>query len=399
MAVDYDLVIIGATEVGYYLAIESTQRGARVAWICAPEFGFTSFETADQLGHQATYDFAQAQKLGVDLITESGKFISPKIFALAHRQLSSRTFVITLPLPQVHRPILGIENLTREKENYGEKLPRSLILIGNDPVTCTWAQRLAKQGEEIKLLVNTTHILPNCDVEVARYLQAQMETEGIQIYTYEQVNAIELLENPNSNYRVWTNNHTFDCEQVYLPSQTQIYDRLQLAAARVMQRDGSINLNAHLQTSNRRIYWCENLANLPVVLGNTLFFPTRKQRLSSIITATQPNLVSLGMTEIQAKLKYGKDITTMIQKLPDGIAKIICRGNGEILGIHSLGLEAKQITESVAIAIAQKLKIQNLTNSSGILTEFARQFQQEQRSKKNDDFGWHWFNFRRDYDL
>jgi pyruvate/2-oxoglutarate dehydrogenase complex dihydrolipoamide dehydrogenase (E3) component len=397
MAVDYDLVIIGATEVGFHLAMASAQRDARVAWICDRDFG-GDFDFEHQLGHR----LVQSQKLGVDLITEGGRFISPRIFAVADRQLSSRTFAIALPLPLLQRPILGID-LTKNADslNSSEKLKRSLVIIGNDSHTCKWAQRLAKEGKEVKLLVNSAHILPNCDVEVARYLQAQMETEGIQIYTYEQVNAIEVLEedsSESSKYRVWTNNRTFDCEQILLPSQTQIYDRLDLAAARVVQKDGLISLNNRLQTSNHRIYWCENLANLPVVLVNTLYFPTVEYQPAPIITSTQPNLVSLGITEINAKLKYGKDVTIMVQKLPDGIAKIICRSNGEILGIHSLGLEAKQITESVAIAMTQKLKIQSLANSSGILSQFARQFHQ-QRSKKNNDLSWQWFNFRRDFEF
>jgi pyruvate/2-oxoglutarate dehydrogenase complex dihydrolipoamide dehydrogenase (E3) component len=442
MAVDYDLVIIGGTHVGKQLAIEAASKDARVAWVYGygiglndfnidrldlSNRGFNDLELGNHLfKNKFKPELSDCQKLGVDLIAGSGIFLSPKIFEVDRRQLSSRTFAIALPLPQPHRSIYfpksGLESAFSAKvllDNLG-KLPRSLILIGSDSLTCCWAQKLNQLGMQITLLVDSTHILPGCDVEVVRYLQAGMETNGIQIFTYTQVNAIEsladscdlitpdLLVSSEMNFRVWVNNstskqHFFEAEAVLCLGQTSIYSDLQLAAARVKQIDGKINLNQYLQTSNRRIYWCENHTDRSVVLGNSLFIPTRKKQYSPLISYTHPNLVSLGISEIDARLKYGNNLVIITETLNDGISKIICRDTGEVFAVHTLGMEAKQITETVAIAIKQKLKLQNLRDYPGILGEFAKQFisqsQLRQRIKSQDDFWWHWFNFRRDYDL
>jgi pyruvate/2-oxoglutarate dehydrogenase complex dihydrolipoamide dehydrogenase (E3) component len=436
MAVDYDLVIIGATKVGLDLAIKAAQKDARIAWVCASELGYDDLEfglDGNELGQKLggsrsqhgkanrRYWFDYCQKLGIDLIATGGTFISPRSFALKDRQLNARTFAIALPQPQPHRAILGIEpqflkhDLFNQPLDGTQSLPRSLVLIGNDSFSCAIAQRLAQQRKEITLLVDSQHILPNCELDIVRYLQAKMEADGIRIYTSTQVNAIERLENFQNdsdskfNYRIWINNDQlpnrfFDCEGLFLPNHISTYQNLQLGAARVAQKDGRVLLNQHLQTSNHRIYWCESDADLVIVLANTLYFPLSIKKHLSYIAETQPNLVSLGLTEIDARLKYGKDLISLILPLKDGIAKLLCRQNGEIIAIHCMGIEARQITETILIAIRQRLKIQELDQSLAILRDFASQFSNLRKHKKNvttltGDFWWHWFNFRRNWDL
>jgi pyruvate/2-oxoglutarate dehydrogenase complex dihydrolipoamide dehydrogenase (E3) component len=76
----------------------------------------------------------------------------------------------------------------------------------------------------------------------------------------------------------------------------------------------------------------------------------------------------VGLTEAQARRRYGKDVFVVRQyfKTLDkaqilgqttGFCKIIGRQSGEILGASIVGSEASELIGAIALAIRQKIKI------------------------------------------
>jgi pyruvate/2-oxoglutarate dehydrogenase complex dihydrolipoamide dehydrogenase (E3) component len=165
-------------------------------------------------------------------------------------------------------------------------------------------------------------------------------------------------------------------------------ESLNLEAAGVEVGERGIRVNEKLQTTNPRIYACGDVIGgyqfthvagyeASVVLKNALFFPVTKANYRVIpwATFTDPELARVGLTEKQAKERYGDDIYVLKQEFAGvdraqaeaatkGFAKIITRGNGEILGAHLVGASAGELLHEIVLAMSNNLKVSAL---SGII--------------------------------
>ena len=146
-----------------------------------------------------------------------------------------------------------------------------------------------------------------------------------------------------------------------------------------------VSVNAFLQTTNPRIYACGDVIGgyqfthvagyeANVVLKNALFFPFTKANYRVIpwATFTDPELARVGLTEQQARERYGDNIYVVKQDFAEvdraqaeaatsGFAKIITRRNGEILGAHLVGSAAGELIHEIVLAMSHKLKISALS--------------------------------------
>ena len=162
-------------------------------------------------------------------------------------------------------------------------------------------------------------------------------------------------------------------------------ESLNLEAAGVSINQLGIKVNHKLQTTNPCIYACGDVIGgyqfthvasyeAVVVLTNTLFFPISKvnYRVIPWATFTDPELARVGLTEQQAKEQYGEDVYVLKQPFasvdralaeakPQGFAKIITRGNGEILGAHLVGSSAGELIHEIVLAMSHRLKVSALT--------------------------------------
>jgi pyruvate/2-oxoglutarate dehydrogenase complex dihydrolipoamide dehydrogenase (E3) component len=158
-----------------------------------------------------------------------------------------------------------------------------------------------------------------------------------------------------------------------------------LEAAGVTINQSGIKVNHKLQTTNPYIYACGDVIGgyqfthaagyeAVVVLTNALFFPISKvnYRVIPWATFTDPELARVGLTEAQAKEKYGEDICFLKQHFAGvdraiaeaktlGFAKIITRSNGEILGAHLVGASAGELIHEIVLAMSHGLKVSALT--------------------------------------
>ncbi|MEO0768935.1 MAG: pyridine nucleotide-disulfide oxidoreductase, partial [Cyanobacteria bacterium J06649_4] len=88
-------------------------------------------------------------------------------------------------------------------------------------------------------------------------------------------------------------------------------------------------------------------------------------------TFTEPELSRVGLTEQQARDRYGDDVYVLKQGFDGvdralaesagyGFAKFITKGNGEILGAHIVGAHAGELIHEAVLAMSNKLKVSAL---------------------------------------
>ena len=428
MAVDYDLVIIGSSWAGIYAAEKAAQFQARVALVTQGEDLFLandmlvnhSISEAGQLNYQlANSPFASASAvnspfvslreaadwarginsvmqiknslsrlaaLGVDVIAGKGEFCRlPKLaLAVAKRKLRSRNFLLatgtnfvpTLIEDSISPGYLSLRELWQQDL---ADLGQNIIVVGDDPTALELAQTLARFDKKVTLVAKSSRILPQEDLDVALLIQAQLEAEGIKIYSNSKVSQLKTID---AQKWLQAGDRALVADEIIIADYRQPnIAGLNLAGIDVKYDQTRVYVNHKLQTTNPNIFACGDLIggyNLPhitsyeinLILKNTLFFPWYKTNYYSLPWAilTQPNLARVGLTEKQAKQQYGAEIYVIKEYLSDvvqaqilerttGFCKLLVRENGEILGCSLLCDRAAELITTMALMIQHKIRL------------------------------------------
>ncbi|HEY9851440.1 MAG TPA: FAD-dependent oxidoreductase [Leptolyngbyaceae cyanobacterium] len=342
------------------------------------------------------YSPAVLASLGVDVIFGEGEFCRKPHFGFVVNEqiLRSRTYLIATGSRSVIPEINGLQStgfLTPEtiwQQKISSDLPKSLIFIGGDPVGIELAQTFARLGSRVTLVVSNAHILPKEDPEASILVQAQLEAEGVRVLTGHQVTQVKWIDDKKW---VQAGDKAIDGDEIVLAiAQQPNVESLNLEGAGVKVDRYGIKVNQKLQTTNPRIYACgdvlggyrfAHVANYEarIALKNMLFFPLFKVDYRHIPWAifSDPELARVGLTEEQARSRYGDDVLVLrryfktidkaqMQGETTGFCKIIVLRNGEILGAHLVGPQASELIYAIALAMTQRIKIKALANLSTI---------------------------------
>ena len=395
--------------------------------------------------------------LGIDVVTGKGEFCRrPYLgFVVNNRRLRSRAYLIatssrpTIPdiqgLPTISyltpadiwqeergevREWTGDQIITPEvpPPQLSSQLKGSWVVIGSEPMGIQFAQTLRRLNCQVTLVTKAAQILLKEDPEASHLVQAQLEAEGIRVLTQSPVTQVRQIEDKKW---IQAGNLAIEADEILLATAQQLnLESLNLEGVGVKFSQQGLQVNEKLQTTNPRIYACGDLTNgyqfahiaeyeASIALKNALFAPVFKvnyQRIPRTIYC-EPQLAQVGLTEVQARERYGKEVLAIRQyfKTLDkaqllgettGFCKLLVRGNGEILGASIVGAEASELIGLIALAMQQKIKlgaIAKLPSASPTLSEIIRQTAREwqrQRLNRNNNlqnFLECFFNLRRNF--
>lgn len=429
MAVDYDIVIIGGGSGGLVVASAAAQLNAKVALVeksrlggdclwfgCVPSKSLLhASRVAHEVKHSSRFgiyttppdiQFSEAtghvqnvistiqphdsperfESLGVEVIFGEGQFKDQKTFTVNGRDLKARAFVVsTGSRPQVP-PIEGIEEagfLTNEQIFSLKERPQSLAVIGAGPIGCELGQAMHRLGSQVTIVSSREQILPKEDPEAALVVEKQLEADGVNILRGERAKKVEVIDGKK---HLWVGKEKIVVDEILVSSgRVPNVHSLNLEAAGVEYTEKGIVVNQKLQTTNKRIYGCGDVIGgyqfthvagyeAAVVVQNALFFPSAKAdyRVIPWATFTEPELARVGLSEKQARDRYGDKIEVLKQEFADvdraqaerateGFAKIITTSKGEILGAHLVGPSAGELIHEIILAMKNKLPVSALT--------------------------------------
>ncbi len=428
MSVEYDLVVIGGGSAGLVAASAGAQINAKVALVekallggdclhygCVPSksmihaaqiaynvktasrFGIYTSEPKinlqEALGHvHAVIDTIQAhdsterfEKLGVDVIYGKGRFVDEKTFEVNGRQLRARAFLVATGSRPSDLPVEGLKEagyLTNEQVFSIKDRPDTLAVIGAGPIGCELGQSFSRLGSKVTLIASRDVIMPKEDPEAAAVVQSQMAAEGVQILTNTRAQSVKVVDGKK---HVFTGKETIVVDEILVAAgRSPNVEALNLEAAGVEYDKQGIKVDDKLRTSNKRIYAAGDIIGgyqfthvagyeAGVAMQNALVFPTKKAdyRVIPWATFTEPELARVGLTENQARDRYGDDIYVLKQGFNGvdralaesagyGFAKFITKGNGEILGAHIVGPHAGELIHEAVLAMANNLKVSAL---------------------------------------
>ena len=336
------------------------------------------------------------QKLGIDVFTGAPRFIDNHHIRVGDKTLSSKTFVISTGSSPFIPPIDGIQEipyLTNKTIFDLEELPDSMVVMGGGPIGSEMASALSKLGVKITQVQVRDHILSREDKELVEILMKRMTENGVKILCNTRVSKFTKKGNrivvAVENERV----EEIETDAVLIAvGRRPNVNGLDLERAGVEYSPKGITVNDKLQTTAGNIYAIGDVIgsyqfshiaeyHAGIAVPNALLpLPIkRKANYENIVwtTFTDPEFARGGLSEAEAKEKYGNSIKVYrfnYEKVDRaktdlatiGMSKYITDKKGKLLGIHIIGERAGELLHEAQLAKSKGIpfhKIQSMVHA------------------------------------
>ncbi len=286
------------------------------------------------------------------------------------------------PLKKDGRRIIGSDealNLT--------DLPASMAIVGGGKRGVEFGTFFNTFGVAVTLIEREKRILPKLDREISTRYRILLTKRGVKVLTDAKVVSADLSGKENS-----ATLHILQkgkAEKLEFQKVLVVADRrgntegLNLEQASLTLKDGFISVDARMKTGSPGIFAAGD------VVGNGFFahraFLQAETAIKNILGKeskmdyrfvptclySYPEAASIGLTEEEAKAKYGE---IKVGKFPfvgcgravaaseqDGMVKIISDAKyGEIFGVHILGPRATELIHLGAMAMKHEIGVENI---------------------------------------
>ena len=402
-----DICIIGAGSGGLSVAAGAVQMGANVVLFeghkmggdclnygCIPSkallaagtsgmaFGKAMDHVSAAIETIAPHDSVQRfQALGVKVISQYGKFISPTQVQGGDTIITARRFVIATGSSPFVPPISGLQTVpydTNETIFQNRAKPKHLLVVGGGPIGMEMAQAHRRLGCEVTV-IDTARALGREDPEMAAIVLDNLRNEGVEIVEDAMVQQVRgqkaAIEIELADGRIFKGSHLL----IAVGRQPNL-DRLNLQVAGIEHHRGGIKVGANLRSTNKRVYAIGDVAgglqfthvagyHAGVVLKSMLFGLPAKAKTAHIPWAiyTDPELAQVGLTEAQAKEKHGHRLEVVrfdfagndrliTARKAKGLIKLMVV-KGRPVGVSIVGPLAGELIGVWAVALANNMKM------------------------------------------
>lgn len=328
------------------------------------------------------------KKHGIDVELGEAEFVGKNQVKINNRIYSGRKIVIATGSSPAMPRIKNIEKIgniyTNETIFDLDNLPKRLVVIGGGPIGLELGQAFSRLGVEVTIVQRGPNFLPKENPEISGILLKQLVEEGLNIHlscepvSFSSQNS--LVVRTKSGKTIILN---FDAVLIAAGRKLNIPKGLDNAGVELNEDGTKISVNEYLQTSNRNIYLCGDIAgsyqfthaaevHASIILNN--FFSPFKKKLSyenfSWVTYTDPEIATFGMSEEQLKESniYFKKIKQEYGEVDRGIVDnasgrlIIYINKNRILGGSLISPNAGEIFQELSLAMSAKLNIKHLFN-------------------------------------
>ncbi|MCK5706412.1 MAG: FAD-dependent oxidoreductase [Candidatus Aureabacteria bacterium] len=333
------------------------------------------------------------EERGITVIIGPPKFLNENTLEVNNEKITFKKCIISTGSHPLILPIEGLQDidyLTNETVFSLEKLPDSLIVLGGGPIGVELSQALNRLGVKVSIVEMMDRILFREDNEVSPFVEKKLVDEGVKLYTGQK--AVKFAK---ENGHVVVTLEDKDKKSSSLSASRVLaaigrapnVEGLDLEKAGVKYSRKGIEANAHLQTTNKKIFVCGDVVGpyqfshvaayqAYVAVRNALFRKIAWSKVSYInvpwATFTDPELARVGFTEIEAREKYSK---IKVYKTPysnvdrsktdvatEGLIKVITDKKGYVVGAHVVGSDAGEIIQGFLIAKSLKIKLEKLAS-------------------------------------
>lgn len=448
MSYDYDLFVIGAGSGGIATARRAAQYGAKVGIAeydrlggtcvnrgCVPKklmvyashfpsqfdaatgYGWSPVESQLNWYKMITAVNDEVTRLNgiyqrmldnskVEVYRGRAALVDAHTVAIGDQKVTADKILIAVGgKPVKPEDIPGIEHAITSNDIFHLKeQPKHLVVLGGGYIGIEFACILKGLGSEVTLIIRADKILRGFDEDIRSEIQEAMQKHGIRVLN----NMTDLAIAKTDTGLQLTVKQASDTEE------TLLVDAISLAATgrhpnlaglgientAVEVDGGAIAVNEYSQTAEPNIYAvgdCTDRINLtPVAINEGRAFAdthfggkSRTMSYENVPTAifTTPEAATVGLTETEAKEKYGEDkikiyrsrFRPMYYTLPNHDEKTLMKlvvntETDQVLGAHMVGDHAGEIIQGVAIAVKMGATKAQFDATVGIHPSSAEEF-------------------------
>jgi pyruvate/2-oxoglutarate dehydrogenase complex dihydrolipoamide dehydrogenase (E3) component len=262
-----------------------------------------------------------------------------------------------------------------------KSLPESMITLGGGPIGIELSSAFVRFGVDVTVILRHETILPRDEPEMTKLLTECLEKEGLKILSWMTVEKFYMKDKKIVLLLKDKDKKSFalEADSVLIATGREVnVEGLDLEKAGVAYSKLGIETDKTLRTTSKNIYAVgdvlgayefSHVAEYQAVIAvkNAMLPLPIKGRVNyeHIVwaTFTDPELAHSGLTEAQARKKYGDAVKVyrfdfndvdraIIDNKTVGFGKFIIGRGGKLLGIHILGERASEILHE-----AQALKV------------------------------------------
>ena len=420
-----DICVIGAGSGGLSVAAGAVQMGASVALIekgemggdclnygCVPSKALLAAGKSAQAHrsgakfgvapHEPEVDFAAVnahvkgviagiaphdsqerfEGLGCTVIRDAGKFVGPTTVEAGGYRIEARRVVISTGSSPFVPPIDGLDKtpyFTNETIFDNTELPERLIVVGGGPIGMEMAQAHRRLGSEVVVLEGAK-ALGKDDPEITAIALENLRAEGLDIR--EDAMAERVSHEGGKVHVHLKGGETVEGTHLLMAvGRKANVDGLELEKAGIEYSRRGITVGDNLKTSNKKVYAIGDVTgglqfthvagyHAGIVIRSLLFkMFWAKASTAHIpwVTYVDPEIAQVGLTEAEAKKKFGSSATVLRFEASDvdraraertgkGLIKVVLKGS-RIMGASIVGKGAGEMIHLWAYAIANKQKI------------------------------------------
>ncbi len=326
-------------------------------------------------------------KDGVEVVLWRASFRNPHTLNVGGRVLHSKRFIICTGAEPAFPPIPGLADvptLTYQNVFELQELPAHLLVLGGGPIGVELSQAFRRLGSRVTILQRGGRILPVADPEASSVLTGVLAREGIEVCAGEEAQNVE--QTPTGT-RVTTSKGTYvgDKLLVALGRRPKV-EGLGLEKAGVEFTEKGISVDDQLRTSQRHIYAAGDVTGsfqFTHYAGWQGFIAARnallpgssggKRETVPWVIFTDPQVGQAGLTEQQAR-ERGEQVRVHrwpVERIDraqtvgeqEGFIKLVARPDGTLLGATVVAGAGDELTNELALAIEQGLKLGDVARS------------------------------------
>lgn len=269
---------------------------------------------------------------GVQVVEDDAAFVAPGRVRVTGRELRYRRALIATGSSPVVPPIPGLAGvpvLTNETLWDLEELPRRLIVLGGGPIGCELGQAFARLGSRVTVVEMAPRLLTREEPQASELIAGRLRCEGIDVRVSTTATQVRRAGSGPGHELVVDH----DGRSASIP-----FDAILAATGRRPKTEGmglgsvgvqidergGVEVDARLRTSARSIYAAGDVTGaLPfthvaayharLATVNALFGARRRVSYDAVpwVTFTDPELGRVGMTEAEARSRWGDRATSI----------------------------------------------------------------------------------------
>jgi pyruvate/2-oxoglutarate dehydrogenase complex dihydrolipoamide dehydrogenase (E3) component len=341
-----------------------------------------------------------AKTLGVELMHGEASFIEPTMLQVGAELVSVKAVVVTTGSEDYIPEIKGLSEVpyatSRTLFTRVTSVPKSVVILGGGPVGCEYATFFAAVGSRVTIVQSASRLLPREDADVSAAVQASFEVRGVEVLT-----GAEVVEAVNGRgvygLRVMHAGKELavPCNVLFIAAGKRGGGaHLHLPDVGIATDDrGFITTDATGRTSQKTVfaagdsdggYLFTHTAHREGTIAGTNAALVAKGKRSPLmkrglrvvprVTFTDPEVASVGMTEVEAKATLKKVLVGQFEMRvlgrsvtdgnEEGFVKLVAHPKtGVLLGAHVVGPHAGEIIHEASLAISLKAKIPQVANA------------------------------------